>query len=153
MNQFIFDFIIIAQSFYNPLLCFWVEPKQLPITLNKSKFIFSEKATNFCEISTIDLSYAVTVKSAVDISQNCGLLRIYELKWVGGPKLCRRKYGRSLCVLVWGTPRDPYACVNPSPSGLGHVTLIYGLILPMAVGIGLNPFNSKLMALTPRRGL
>ena len=30
----------------------------------------SEKATKFCEISTVDFSYVVTVKSAVDISQN-----------------------------------------------------------------------------------
>ena len=34
------------------------------------KFIYSEKATIFCEIFTIDLSYAVTVKSTVEISQN-----------------------------------------------------------------------------------
>ena len=34
------------------------------------KFIYSEKATNFCEISTLDLSYVVTVKSMVEISQN-----------------------------------------------------------------------------------
>ena len=34
------------------------------------KFIYSEKATNFCEISTVDLSYVVTVKSMVEISQN-----------------------------------------------------------------------------------
>ena len=34
------------------------------------KFIHSEKATNFCEISTVDLSYVVTVKSKVEISQN-----------------------------------------------------------------------------------
>ena len=34
------------------------------------KFIYSEKATKFCEISTVDLSYVVTVKSAVEISQN-----------------------------------------------------------------------------------
>ena len=33
------------------------------------KFIYSEKATNFCEISTVDLSYVVTVKSTVEISQ------------------------------------------------------------------------------------
>ena len=31
---------------------------------------YSEKATNFCEISTVDLSYVVTVKSTVEISQN-----------------------------------------------------------------------------------
>ena len=34
------------------------------------KFIYSEKATNFCEISTLDLTYLVTVKSKVEISQN-----------------------------------------------------------------------------------
>ena len=34
------------------------------------KFIYSEKATNFCEISTVDFSYVVTVKFTVEISQN-----------------------------------------------------------------------------------
>ena len=34
------------------------------------KFIYSEEATKFCEISTVDLSYVVTVKSTVEISQN-----------------------------------------------------------------------------------
>ena len=34
------------------------------------KFIYSEKATKFCEISTIDLSYVVPVKFTVEISQN-----------------------------------------------------------------------------------
>ena len=34
------------------------------------KFIYSEKATNFCKISTIDLFYVVTVKSMVEILQN-----------------------------------------------------------------------------------
>ena len=34
------------------------------------KFIYSEKATKFCEISTVDLSYVVTVKSTVEILQN-----------------------------------------------------------------------------------
>ena len=43
------------------------------------KFIYSEKATKFCEVSTLLLSYAVPVKSKVDISQYCGLLRIHEL--------------------------------------------------------------------------
>ena len=37
---------------------------------NFLKFIDSEKATKFCEISTIDLSHVVPVKSTVDISQN-----------------------------------------------------------------------------------
>ena len=34
------------------------------------KFIYSEKASSFCEISTVDLSYVVTVKSTVEILQN-----------------------------------------------------------------------------------
>ena len=34
------------------------------------KFIYSEKATIFCKISTVDLSYVVMVKSTVEISQN-----------------------------------------------------------------------------------
>ena len=36
----------------------------------KVKFIFSEKATKFYEISTLLLSYVVPFKSKVDISQN-----------------------------------------------------------------------------------
>ena len=34
------------------------------------KFIYFEKATNFCKISTADLSYVITVKSMMEISQN-----------------------------------------------------------------------------------
>ena len=34
------------------------------------KFIYSEKATTFCKISTLLLSYVVPVKSKVEISQN-----------------------------------------------------------------------------------
>ena len=34
------------------------------------KFIYSEKATKFCEISTLIWSYVVPVKSKVEISQN-----------------------------------------------------------------------------------
>ena len=45
------------------------------------KFIYSEKATKFCEISTLLLSVCTVIdKSKVEISQNfCDLLRIYEL--------------------------------------------------------------------------
>ena len=35
------------------------------------KFIYSEKATKFCKIPTLLLSYVVPVKSKVEISQNC----------------------------------------------------------------------------------
>ena len=34
------------------------------------KFIYSEKATKFSKISTVDLFYVVTVRSTVEISQN-----------------------------------------------------------------------------------
>ena len=34
------------------------------------KFIYSEKATNFCKISTVNLSYVVMVKFKMEISQN-----------------------------------------------------------------------------------
>ena len=34
------------------------------------KFIYSEKVTQFCEISTLDLSYVQTIKSTVEILQN-----------------------------------------------------------------------------------
>ena len=34
------------------------------------KFIYSEKVTNFCGISTVDLSHVVTVKFKLEISQN-----------------------------------------------------------------------------------
>ena len=44
------------------------------ILINRVKFIYSEKATNFCKISTVDLSYDGDL-----IKKNCGLLRIYEL--------------------------------------------------------------------------
>ena len=39
-------------------------------TLFSVKFIYSEKATKFGEISTLLLSYVVPVKSKVEISQN-----------------------------------------------------------------------------------
>ena len=38
--------------------------------VDELKFIYSEKATKCCEISTLDLSYVVTVKSTVEILQN-----------------------------------------------------------------------------------
>ena len=46
------------------------KPKNQNNTSTFLKFIYSEKATIFWEISTVDLSYVVTVKSTVKISQN-----------------------------------------------------------------------------------
>ena len=34
------------------------------------KFIYSEKATKFCEIFTLHLSYVMPIKSKVKVSQN-----------------------------------------------------------------------------------
>ena len=42
----------------------------MPKYVEVVKFIFSEKATKFCEISSADLSCLVKVKSTVEISQN-----------------------------------------------------------------------------------
>ena len=39
------------------------------LTSRVLKFIYSEKATIFCEISTVDLSYVVTVKSTMEIAE------------------------------------------------------------------------------------
>ena len=45
------------------------------------KFIYSEKATKFCEISTVDLSYVNSNGQIYggDFAKFCGLLRIYVL--------------------------------------------------------------------------
>ena len=48
---------------------FWIISMQ-PVKRIELKFIHSEKATKFCEISTVDLSYVVPVKSTVEILQN-----------------------------------------------------------------------------------
>ena len=39
--------------------------------------MYFEKATKFCEISTVDLSYVVSVKSTVEISQNTAAFSEY----------------------------------------------------------------------------
>ena len=48
--------------------------------LDLVKFIYSEKATKFCEISTVDLTinYIGQIYGG-DFAKICGLLRIYEL--------------------------------------------------------------------------
>ena len=45
------------------------------------KFIYSEKATKFCKISTNYLSYVCTASQIIggDFAKICGLLRICEL--------------------------------------------------------------------------
>ena len=44
--------------------------KKFKKSLFQIKFIYPEKATKSCEISTLLLSYVVQVKSKVEISQN-----------------------------------------------------------------------------------
>ena len=53
---------------------------ELPQYMNHAyavKFIYSEKATKFCEIFTLRLSYVVLVKSKAKISQNFVALSEY----------------------------------------------------------------------------
>ena len=53
------------------------------------KFKFSEKATKFCEIFTLLLSYAVPVKSKVKISQSFVAFSEYiNFTYVGLTKTC-----------------------------------------------------------------
>ena len=52
------------------------------------KFIYSEKARIFCEISTADLSYVLPVKSTVEISQNFVALSEYMIFIRKMPLLC-----------------------------------------------------------------
>ena len=42
------------------------------------KFIYSDKATKFCEISTVDLTNIGQIYGG-DFTKYCDLLRIYEL--------------------------------------------------------------------------
>ena len=50
--------------------CAPTSPKHMPDPLTPLKFMYSEKATKFFEISTVDFSYVVPVKSTVEVSQN-----------------------------------------------------------------------------------
>ena len=68
-----FEVKIISRSLRNPTL-------HSVGFQNFLKFIYSEKATKFCEISTLHLSYVVPVKSKVEISQNfVAFSEFYEL--------------------------------------------------------------------------
>ena len=63
----------ITQTFLHTFSIKWIyliELRSFGQKYKFSKFIYSEKATKFCEISTLLLSYVVPVKSKVEISQN-----------------------------------------------------------------------------------
>ena len=49
---------------------YFIKPRDYDLQCYIIKFIYSEKATKFCEVSTLLLSYVVPVKSKVEISQN-----------------------------------------------------------------------------------
>ena len=75
----------------------------------------SEKATNFCEISTVDLSYVVTVKCTGRFRKIFGLLRIYELWRCDVRCLC---FLSIVCLL--GVILDPQ-----TPQTIGHHLLMH----------------------------
>ena len=54
------------------------------------KFIYSEKATKFCKISIVDLSYVVMVKSTAEILQNVVAFSEYmNFSSFFGPVICQ----------------------------------------------------------------
>ena len=64
------------------------------------KFIYSEKATKCCEISTVNLSYVVPVKSAVEIQQNfVGFSEYMNFKQMSYEINCNLLNNRSLIYL------------------------------------------------------
>ena len=68
----------------NHFRCFRQKLDKIPRTIfqfSVLKFIYSEKATKFYEISTNYLSYIYTASQIIggDFAKFCGLLRIYEL--------------------------------------------------------------------------
>ena len=65
VNPIIFPFWLFFTSFHNSYL----PQKCLKFMILFIKFIYSEKATKFCEFSTV-VSCTVTVKSTAEISQN-----------------------------------------------------------------------------------
>ena len=63
------------------------------------KFIYSEKATKLCEISTLDLSYVVPVKSTGEISKN--LVVFSEYMNFNSPYLNPLHIHRSCVIIIF----------------------------------------------------
>ena len=57
-------------NWFHPWVILLIENFEIDKPTKNNKVQIFYKATNFCEISTLDLSYVVTVKSTVEISQN-----------------------------------------------------------------------------------
>ena len=71
MGYFSFTFCLITQGMWYKVFGVGSNTFYNPFIQNVLKFIYSEKATKFCEISTVNLSYVVPVKSMVEILKNC----------------------------------------------------------------------------------
>ena len=92
---------------YGLLLSYILRPKH-----NTVKFIYSEKATKFCKIFTLLLSYVVPVKSKVKISPNfVAYLRIHELySPVAGLSPFPCAPGKATCCASRGAISDTLNC-------------------------------------------
>ena len=75
------------------------------------KFIYSEKATKFCKISTVDLSYVV--KSTVEILQS----------FVAFSEYMNFKYIKKFCCCCFSENKIRF--LNPIPTGHGRNQPIY----------------------------
>ena len=90
------------------------------------RFIYSEKTTNFCEISTLVLSYVVPVKSKVEILQNYVAFSEYMNFKISEVFVFFKKKGRvephyigcdnSLILLHMDHQDTNNICVNKLPS-------------------------------------
>ena len=64
------------------------------------KFIYSEKATIFCKISTVDLIFMDYIGQIYggDFAKKCGLLRMYELylPWI----IFKRERSNTACTVL-----------------------------------------------------
>ena len=68
--HFVVCFICCKELSWNCNFQFLVTPRWYSSLADFLKFIYSEKATKFCEISTLFLFYVVPLKSKVETSQN-----------------------------------------------------------------------------------
>ena len=73
-----------------------VSSKFLTMHIDLLKFIYSEKATKFCEIFTLLLTTVHTVKSKVKILQNCVAFSEYMNFIYRGPNLYMHFFSPSL---------------------------------------------------------
>ena len=81
--------------------------------------MFSEKAIKFCEISTLDLSHVVMVKSTLEISKNfvafsdCMNFPNYSIFFQGWKCRCFDSFGNSKCQ-KWLFVSGSFYCYLPN---------------------------------------